>query len=319
MRRTALILAMLFLWSSGGPASAAPVADRPQAMTVDGPEPAALTGPAAVPGEETPQPPSAATVCDLIEEAAARHGLPVTFFTRLIWKESRFRALAVSPKGAQGIAQFMPATAAERGLGDPFDPHQAIPASARFVGELWARFGNIGLAAAAYNAGPARVAAWLAGASGLPWETRDYVAAITGRPVEHWSTADGPDPDKADEPAAVRRSQTCTEIAAQLATPAALQAVPPSQAGAGPGWQPWGVQVAGNFSEARALAAFRGLQRLYPSILGGREPIILRKRNLSLGTRPMVNVRIPVPSRAEADALCRRLRSKGGACIVLRN
>jgi len=56
------------------------------------------------------------------------------FFARLIWKESRFDIKAVSPAGAQGVAQFMPATAKRRGLADPFDPEQAIPASALTVG-----------------------------------------------------------------------------------------------------------------------------------------------------------------------------------------
>src|SRR5882724_9509279 len=95
-------------------------------------------------------------LCTLIETAATENNLPVGFFTRLIWKESRFRSEAVSPKGAQGIAQFMPGTAEERGLEDPFDTATAIPASAHFLAELSQRFGNLGLAAAAYNAGPER-------------------------------------------------------------------------------------------------------------------------------------------------------------------
>src|SRR5690606_31692477 len=70
-----------------------------------------------------------ATICALIDQAAASHDLPVEFFTRLIWQESRFRQDAVSPKGAQGIAQFMPGTAALRNLADPFDAAEAIGAS----------------------------------------------------------------------------------------------------------------------------------------------------------------------------------------------
>ena len=81
----------------------------------------------------------------------------------------------------------MPGTAAERGLADPFDPEQAIPKSAELLDELRRRFGNLGLAAAAYNGGPARVEAWLAGRGGLPWETRSYVSAITGRGAEDWA------------------------------------------------------------------------------------------------------------------------------------
>ncbi|MGE4246981.1 MAG: transglycosylase SLT domain-containing protein, partial [Parvibaculaceae bacterium] len=127
------------------------------------------------------------TVCALIEAAAREHDLPVSFFTRLIWKESAFRPDAVSPKGAQGIAQFMPGTAAMRGLADPFDPHQAIPASASLLRDLRARFGNLGLAAAAYNAGADRVANWMAGTGYLPLETEDYVLSITGTAAERWA------------------------------------------------------------------------------------------------------------------------------------
>ena len=114
-------------------------------------------------------------------------GCPSPFLTKLIWQESSFRATAVSPVGAQGIAQFMPGTAQERGLLDPFDPEQAIPAAASLLHDLSLRFGNLGLAAAAYNAGPNRVSAWLERRGGLPAETRDYVVRITGRSAEDWA------------------------------------------------------------------------------------------------------------------------------------
>ncbi|MFH1556904.1 MAG: lytic transglycosylase domain-containing protein [Pseudomonadota bacterium] len=128
-------------------------------------------------------------LCRLIEEAALREALPAAFLTRLIWRESSFRSHVVSSKGAQGIAQFMPGTAAERGLKNPFDPEAALPAAARLLADLQRRFGNLGLAAAAYNAGPARVDAFLAGRSGLPSETRLYVRLITGRSAEDWAAA----------------------------------------------------------------------------------------------------------------------------------
>src|SRR6185437_13517740 len=89
------------------------------------------------------------TVCRLIEHAAGANRLPVGFLTRLIWRESSFRTGAISPAGAQGIAQFMPGTAQERGLADPFDPEQAIPKAARLLADLRRRFGNLGVAAAA--------------------------------------------------------------------------------------------------------------------------------------------------------------------------
>src|SRR5690242_1473503 len=132
------------------------------------------------------------SVCLLLESAAHANGLPVEFFVRLIWRESRFRPTAVGPstrsgKHALGIAQFMPATAAERNLLDPFNPIEALPKAAEFLKELRDQFGNLGLAAAAYNAGPGRVQAWMAGAASLPAQTRAYVEAVTGNSVDQWA------------------------------------------------------------------------------------------------------------------------------------
>ena len=90
---------------------------------------------------------------------------------------------------AEGIAQFMPGTASERRLLDPFDPVQALPKSAEFLSELRNQFGNLGLAAAAYNAGPRRVQEWLARTGPMPLETRNYVSAITGTSVDDWAAA----------------------------------------------------------------------------------------------------------------------------------
>ena len=69
----------------------------------------------------------AQTICRLIEGAAKQHELPVAFFTRLIWRESSFRPHVTSPAGAQGIAQFMPGTANERGLADPAAETLVVP------------------------------------------------------------------------------------------------------------------------------------------------------------------------------------------------
>jgi soluble lytic murein transglycosylase-like protein len=142
-----------------------------------------------------------ATLCGIVETAARREGLPVNFFARLIWRESAFHSGVVSPAGARGVAQFTPDAASERGLADPFDPAAAIPASAKLVAELARRFGNLGLAAAAYNAGPNALGDWLADRGALPFETQTYVLAITGREIEDWRGAKppspiAPDPDK---------------------------------------------------------------------------------------------------------------------------
>jgi hypothetical protein len=125
-------------------------------------------------------------LCKALMTSAQDYQLPVPFFANLIWQESRLQHDAVSKVGAQGIAQFMPEVAAEEGVGDPFDPRQAIPASARLLHALREHFGNLGLAAAAYNAGPHRVGEWLDRHRALPAETRNYVVRVTGRTIEAW-------------------------------------------------------------------------------------------------------------------------------------
>jgi hypothetical protein len=125
-------------------------------------------------------------LCHALFTSARDNDLPVPFFANLIWQESRLRSDDVSKKGAMGIAQFMPLAAAENGLDDPFDPLKAIPASARFLRTLRSQFGNLGLVAAAYNAGAHRVADWLQHHRTLPRETRGYVVKVTGLSVEAW-------------------------------------------------------------------------------------------------------------------------------------
>jgi hypothetical protein len=128
-----------------------------------------------------------ASLKKMAEDAATAHTLPVNYFLRLIRQESGFDPNSVSPAGAQGIAQFMPGTASNRGLKDPFDPAEALPKSAELLSELKDHFGNLGLAAAAYNAGPERIRKWLAGQSPLPQETINYVRVITGHDVADWA------------------------------------------------------------------------------------------------------------------------------------
>jgi hypothetical protein len=124
--------------------------------------------------------------CRLVDAAAMANRLPTGFLARILWVESRFHSDATSRAGAEGLAQFIPQTAVERGLADPREPVAAIAAAARLLADLKLRFGNLGLAAAAYNAGPGRVSRWLTRQSELPGETRLYVATVTGRPVEEW-------------------------------------------------------------------------------------------------------------------------------------
>jgi hypothetical protein len=135
-----------------------------------------------------PQPTALDNLCNTLLTSAQDNDLPVPFFANLLWQESRLRVDDISKKGAQGIAQFMPKTAVETGLANPFDPMQAIPASARFLQRLRLQFGNLGFVAAAYNAGAHRVIEWLERRANLPRETRDYVVRVTGLTVEAWKT-----------------------------------------------------------------------------------------------------------------------------------
>jgi hypothetical protein len=234
-------------------------------------------------------------------------------FVRLIWRESRFNPRAVSYKGAQGIAQFMPGTADERGLEDPFEPKSAIVHSASLLADLRAEFGNFGLAAAAYNAGAERVRGWLAG-GGLPGETRAYVQFVTGRDAEAWKEPDTELPDTL-KTAGAEVLESCRKLA-PLVVRAVYESEPLTASGA---WRPWGVQVSTSFSKSKALAQFGRLKRQYNSLLGAREPFVLPERNLSRGRRSMYMVQIGSDSRDDAAKLCASLRSAGGACIVQKN
>ena len=113
-----------------------------------------------------------------LARAAQRWNVSATLLAAQIYAESGFNPFAVSPVGAQGISQFMPATARAYGLSNPFDAERAIDAQARMMRDLLRQFGSVPLALAAYNAGPGRVAACMC----VPaiTETRAYVAKILG-------------------------------------------------------------------------------------------------------------------------------------------
>lgn len=247
------------------------------------------------------------TVCDLIAANAALGGMPPDFLARLIFKESRFDGGAVSPVGAQGIAQFMPYTARERGLADPFDITEAIRHSALYLRDLKAELGNWGLAAAAYNGGINRVKRWRVVGGSLPFETEDYVLSITARPAD-WFLEDGREIELQPLDDAKPFAEACRDLPMMKARTVSVASAP---------MQPWGVQVAGHFNQSVALKAYRRVQGRFSSVLGGRDPIVLRDR-ASRGRR-IYAVRIGAQTRGEADALCTRLRGAGGNCAVFRN
>ena len=282
---------------------------QPQNPEPQSPPPAAAKPAAAPDTTIAPHPPTADDICRALEQDAAENELPVEFFARVIWQESRFNARAVSSKGARGIAQFMPRTADYRGLIDPFDPIEALKNSASYLRDLKNRFGNLGLAAAAYNAGPGRVAAWLAKYQPLPGETRNYVAIITGWTADEWASASPPKTSETTIPQGV----PCTRLAN-------LILAPKEQAQRIAAYVPrWGMQLTANWSESKAWAIYRMIQKQYAALIGDREPIVIRSRGIGLGSAIRYNIRIADDDRAYLEKFCRQLITAGGACVVLRN
>jgi hypothetical protein len=82
-------------------------------------------------------------------------------------------------------------------------------------------------------------------------------------------------------------------------------------------WAPWGVQLAGNFSKALALAAFGRARARYASVIGNERPMIIGQLLRSRGTKPFYQVRLPAPTRAVAEQLCGRIQAAGGACVAM--
>ena len=115
---------------------------------------------------------------DLFTRAASRHGVDASLLAAVASQESSFDSSAVSPAGAQGLMQFMPATAAGLGV-NPLDPTSAIDGAARYLSSLTKQFGSTELALAAYNAGPGTVRRY----GGIPPypETQNYVRSVMSK------------------------------------------------------------------------------------------------------------------------------------------
>lgn len=258
-------------------------------------------------GSARAQESSRTVVCRLIDRAAAAHALPPSFLTRLIWRESSFRPEARSRVGAQGIAQFMPATAGERGLVDPFDPEAAIPASAAYLSELRGRFGSLELAAAAYNAGPGRIARWRSGEASLPSETLAHVRFVTGVSL-----------DRGSGEAERRTGETTADC---LTTLAAIQASPPTRlrSALAEAIAPWGVQLVAGPNKAKALADYQALQGRLGKLLADHQPTVLTTQLGGRGQRSYYRIRVAFPDRASATRLCGRMRAAGAPCLIARN
>jgi hypothetical protein len=264
------------------------------------------------PAEKLPAPnapPTSEDICRALEQDAAENELPVEFFARVIWQESRFNASAVSRKGALGIAQFMPGTADYRGLIDPLDPIEALKNSASYLHDLKVQFGNLGLAAAAYNAGPGRVSAFLASKRPLPGEARNYVAIITGWTADEWASPTPPQTPETTIPQGVPCTRLANLILAPKAEAQRIAAYVPR----------WGMQLTANWSESKAWSIYRDIQKRYASLIGDREPIVIRSRGIGMGSAMRYNIRIGDDDRGYLEKFCNKLIAAGGACVVLRN
>ena len=159
---------------------------------------------------------SRSSMCSAIVSVARANDLPIPFFANLIWQESSFNVRTISSAGALGVAQFMPKTAVEFGLINPFEPIHALHVAGKFLRKLNGQFGNLGLAAAAYNGGSGRVSNWMAKRGELPGETRNYVSRITGRGVEQWTSNEfARSPEATLMPAKAPCVEVAEEVAAQ--------------------------------------------------------------------------------------------------------
>lgn len=248
--------------------------------------------------------------CGAIQLFAWRQELPVGYFARLIWQESRFDPFALSTAGAQGIAQFIPSTARIRGLRNAFDPSEALAKSAEYLRFLTDKFGNLGLAAVAYNGGEGRASGYVKGGNYLPAETRFYVEIVTGRDPDAWLAEIPPEVDYT-----IGKDASFVDACVKMAEAERVPSLDrqPSE------WKPWGVLLAQNFSQGVVIRRFERVQANYPKVLGSEKLMLLMARNPNFGPRLRHYAMIGRDNRADADALCQKLQAAGGSCIVRKN
>ena len=143
----------------------------------------------------------------------------------------------------------------------------------------------------------------------LPSETRNYVATVTGWTADEWASSSPPETAETTIP----QGLPCTRLAN-------LILAPKEEAQRIAGYVPrWGAQLTSNWSESRAWATYRALQKQYASLIGDREPIVLHGRLPGMGSATRTIIRIGDDSRAYLEKLCAKLIAAGGACVVLRN
>lgn len=248
--------------------------------------------------------------CNAIQAFAQHYALDPNFFARLIWQESRFDPNALSPAGAQGIAQFMPHTATRRGLKDSYNPAEALDQSARYLAEMAVRFGNLGLAAVGYNGGERRAKALIDGTGGLAQETVDYVRIITGVPYPNWLEDPTPSPD-------LRLSKTlpfdkaCFDLA-QNRRMSELKQFKPRQ-------KPWGIQMAFGISKSAAREKFTKMTRSCARLVNDEKPDMVFRKSRASPKGGYYMARLGRFDRKEAMRDCASFRKSGCICKVYKN
>ena len=249
-------------------------------------------------------------ICNAFFRFSGRYKLDAGFFARLIWQESRFDPNAKSHADAMGIAQFIASTAKLRKLDDPYNPAQALEASAKYLAELEQRFGNLGLAAAAYNAGETAAANFKAGKAGLPNETWNYVQIITGQDPATWRDT----PPKSHDFSLSGKGtfyQRCQLLATtrKLSDPKELV----------PQYKKWGVQVAAGKSRALAAKSYKYRTRACKRLLSAKRPDYIYSSPQVKLRRPSYVARIGFDARRKANDFCAKLKASNCGCVVYKN
>jgi hypothetical protein len=255
--------------------------------------------------------------CQAIETFAKDHGLDPGFFARLIWQESRFDPNALSHANAKGIAQFIPSTAYDRGLRDPYNPAEALEYSAELLSDLKRKYGNHGLAAVGYNGGERRADGLVAKTGGLAKETINYVKIITGLSAETWRDAPPKNHDfrlQKDKPFA----QACHDLARKRKLskyPKDLE----EKALANSPRKKWGVQLAFGTTKAKALKMFKTRARRCKRTIGNETPDLIWQKARSSPKGGYYMARLGRADRNSAWKLCRKIKAQGCICAVYKN
>ncbi|WP_037262395.1 lytic transglycosylase domain-containing protein [Roseivivax halodurans] len=248
--------------------------------------------------------------CQAIEYFARENALDPGFFARLIWQESRFDPNALSHADARGIAQFIDGTADLRGLGDSYNPAEALEHSAHYLGDMARRYGNQGLAAVGYNGGEGRAEGLIAGSGGLARETVHYVQIITGLRAETWRDDPPEDPDFR-----LQGDMPFREACHDLARNRRMTRYPPPE----PVHAPFGVQLAYGLTVAAARQSFEQRSQACRSGVEEIDLDLVYVRSRITGQRARYMARLGQQSASAAHRLCAELRRQGCICAVYRN